>query len=70
MPNILRFSAVSHKTGLSRTTIWRRERSGDFPPRIRLGGRSVGWLDSEVEAWLESRPRGMADQQHRNLDQT
>ena len=64
MPNILRVSEVARRVGLSRTTIWRRERSGDFPLRIRLGGRSVGWLDSEVEEWLESRPRGMTDQQH------
>jgi len=70
MPNILRVSEVARRVGLSRTTIWRRERSGDFPLRIRLGGRSVGWLDSEVEEWLESRPRGMTDQQHRNLDRT
>jgi prophage regulatory protein len=70
MPNILRVSEVARRVGLSRTTIWRRERSGDFPLRIRLGGRSVGWLDSEVEEWLESRPRGMTDQQHRNPDRT
>ena len=60
MPNIIRVSEVARRVGLSRTTIWRRERAGDFPARIRLGGRSVGWLDSEVEEWLERRPRGMA----------
>ena len=41
--------------GLSDTTIWRLERAGRFPGRILLGGNSVGWLYSEIEAWLEAK---------------
>ncbi|WIY27637.1 AlpA family phage regulatory protein [Parasedimentitalea psychrophila] len=48
--------------GLSRTTIWRREREGDFPQRIHLGGRRVGWHADEVIAWLEARPKGLIGQ--------
>ena len=42
-------------TGLSETTLWRLEKAGDFPAKIRLSVRRVGWLRGEVEAWLRSR---------------
>ncbi len=53
---ILRTKAVCGRTGLSRTTIWRLERSGIFPQRIRLGPNSVGWREAEIREWIESRP--------------
>ncbi len=56
---ILRTPDVIRATGLSRTTLWRLERLGDFPPRVRLGANSIGWVESEVRAWIETRPRGM-----------
>ena len=52
----LRLKEVVGATGLSRMTIWRLERSGEFPRRRRLGPRSVAWLQSDVEQWIESRP--------------
>jgi prophage regulatory protein len=57
---ILRTDRVTQLTGLSRTTLWRRERAGEFPMRLRLGANSVGWLEEDVCRWIESRPRGMA----------
>lgn len=57
---ILRIGQVQELVQLSRTTIWRRERAGDFPARIRLAENSVGWLADEIEAWVSARPRGMA----------
>lgn len=47
--------------GLSRTTLWRAERRGDFPRRIRLSLGRVGWSEAEVLDWLAGRPRGMTD---------
>ena len=41
--------------GLSDPTIWRLEKSGKFPRRLRLGGNSVGWLQSEVKNWIDAR---------------
>ena len=41
--------------GLSDPTIWRMEKDGKFPKRIRLGGNSCGWLLSEVMAFLDQR---------------
>ena len=37
---ILRLKDVVELVGLSKTTIWRRMRAGEFPPAIRLGGPS------------------------------
>lgn len=57
MARILRIGEVKSRTGLSRTTIWRKEKAGDFPARVRLGANSVGWPESEVEEWIEKRLR-------------
>jgi len=43
------------ETGLSRVTVWRLEKAGQFPPRIQLSPGRVGYRRSEVAAWLESR---------------
>ena len=53
---MLRLPKVVERTGLSTTTLWRRERAGEFPKRRRLGPNSVGWMESEVNEWLRSLP--------------
>jgi len=54
MPDrIIRSKEVQEITGLSRTTLWRLERKGEFPARVTLGVGSVGWKLSEVENWLK-----------------
>ena len=52
---ILRMPEVVARTGLSARSIRRLVAKGDFPPPIRLGRRTVGWLESEVEAWILAR---------------
>lgn len=52
---IMRKPEVQKTTGLGDTTIWRLEKDGKFPKRLRLGGNSCGWLSSEVFGWLEER---------------
>jgi prophage regulatory protein len=52
---IIRKPELFSRIGLSDATIWRMEKSGKFPRRIQLGGKSVGWFDSEVEAWLSKK---------------
>lgn len=59
MRQILSQGKVVQLVGMSRTTIWRRERAGDFPERIYLGGRRVGWDSHEIDQWLKDRPRGI-----------
>lgn len=52
---IIRKPELVAKLGLSQVTIWRMEKAGNFPKRLRLGGNSVGWLASEIEAWINAR---------------
>jgi prophage regulatory protein len=52
---ILRLPAVRARTGLARSTIYLRIAQGSFPRPIRLGVRSVGWVESSVESWLKAR---------------
>ena len=35
--------------------IYRLERAGKFPKRVRLGPNRVGWIESEVHEWLKKR---------------
>ena len=60
LPAILRTPSVLTLIGLSRTSLWRRVRAGDFPAPVRLGGqgsRAVGWRRADVERWLEGLPK-------------
>jgi prophage regulatory protein len=50
---ILRRPEVTAKTGLSRSTIYARVAQGTFPPALNLGPNTVGWLEADIEAWIE-----------------
>ena len=56
----LRFPEVKSRTGLSRTTIHRLIKAGDFPAPKSLGVRAVGWKASAVKHWCASRPDARA----------
>lgn len=55
---ILRLPAVKAKTGLSRSTIYLRISLGIFPKPVNLGARAVGWLESEIDQWLQDQIDG------------
>lgn len=48
--------AIVARTGLSRSSIYSYVELGLFPRQRRLGPRRIGWLASEVRAWIASRP--------------
>lgn len=50
---ILRLPTVKARTGLSRSTIYLRISEGHFPKPIALGGRAVGWVEEEIDSWLQ-----------------
>ncbi len=53
---IVRLKDVQRMTGLSRSTIYAEIAKGNFPKQISLtGARSVGWHESAVIQWIESR---------------
>ena len=55
--SLFRLPEVMARTGLSRSEIYRREALGQFPRRVSLGARSVGWLSTEIQVWIETRIR-------------
>ena len=52
---ILRMIELKRKVKLSRTSIYSRVADGDFPKPISLGGRSIGWLEEEIDSWLKKK---------------
>ena len=54
---ILRRADVELRTQLSKASIYRLMRASKFPRPVRLGPRAVGWIASEITAWIESRER-------------
>ena len=52
---ILRLPLVEDRTGLPRSTIYLKVSQGEFPQPISLGYRSVGWVEEEINSWIEQR---------------
>jgi len=52
---ILRLPVVKSQTGLSRSSLYKRISEGSFPQQISLGGRAVGWLESDIQNWIKQR---------------
>ena len=50
--SVLRLPQVLKKTGLSCSTIYKWMADQKFPKQIELGGRTVGWLESDIEGWI------------------
>ncbi|EPR14176.1 hypothetical protein M527_29110 [Sphingobium indicum IP26] len=52
--SLVRIATVRQRTGLSQSTIYRREADGTFPKRIRLGHNCVAWYLSDIEDFIEA----------------
>jgi prophage regulatory protein len=46
---------VSDRTSLSRTTLWRMVKKGDFPAAVRISENRIAWRESAVTAWIDAR---------------
>jgi len=55
MFQVLRRPDLEKVTGLGRSSIYSMMQNGIFPQPIKLTRHSVGWLEHEVQAWLENR---------------
>lgn len=51
----LRIQQVSDMSGLARATIYQRMKLGQFPVQVRLGPKSVAWLASDINDWMQAR---------------
>ena len=58
---LLRRRYVEEITGLSRSSIYRLMLEGEFPRPVRVGPTAVRWRESDITAWLESRPVAMGE---------
>lgn len=52
---VLRLAQVIDSTGLGRSTIYKYMAEGKFPIPLQLSERCVGWLENEVQQWIQSR---------------
>ena len=51
---ILRIKTVLAKTGLSRSTLYRKIEKGTFPRQIKIAERCAGWRESQVTEWMRN----------------
>lgn len=52
---LLRLPAVSERTGLQRDSVYRLIREGRFPRPVKISDRASGWIESEIEGFIEQR---------------
>lgn len=51
---ILRLGAVLNRTGLTRSTLYRKIQTGTFPKQVRIATRCTGWRESAVSDWMRN----------------
>jgi len=56
MTTLYRLPDVIRMTGLARSTIYRLEQVGQFPPRVKLSERATAWRSDDIQTWIDSRP--------------
>lgn len=54
--SLIRLPAVLARVGLKQSRLYELIQSGKFPAPVRLGDRAVAWRESEISAWIASRP--------------
>jgi predicted DNA-binding transcriptional regulator AlpA len=54
---IIRPTQLAKKLQVSKPTLWRMEKRGELPPKIRISGRACGWMSDDIENWLDSKKR-------------
>ena len=52
---LLRLPEVMERTGVSKPTIYRLIKAGEFPKPVSLGVRAVGWDAHSIDEWIEAR---------------
>lgn len=59
MSKIIKPNEVPSKTGISRSQWYKLLSQGDFPEPIKLSPRRIGFLESDLDGWIESRRQGL-----------
>jgi len=58
---IIRLKTVLARTGLSRTTVYRKIAEGTFPRQVRISVHGAGWYESAINRWIADPARYRAD---------
>ena len=59
---LIRPNQLAEMLSVSTVTLWRMEKRGDLPPRIKISERAVGWRESDIEAWLNEKAQYAEEQ--------
>lgn len=54
LDRILRIKTVLERTGLSRSTLYRKIQNGSFPKPIVISTRCAGWRESAIKDWMRN----------------
>ncbi|MDI1295161.1 MAG: AlpA family transcriptional regulator [bacterium] len=49
---IIRLKTVLARTGLSRTTLYRKMSEGTFPRQVKISVHGAGWRESAINRWI------------------
>ena len=49
---IIRLKTLLDRTGLSRSTIYRKIAEGTFPPQLKISTNGAGWRESDINSWI------------------
>ena len=52
LERIIRLKTVLARTGLSRSTVYRKIAEGTFPAQIRISVNGAGWRESDINCWV------------------
>ena len=67
MPDkLLKRRGVEELIGLSRSSIYKLIRKGSFPPPVKISAMAVRWKESDIHAWIQSRPVARAEVGNKN----
>lgn len=63
---IIRLQTVLARTGLSRSTLYRKIADGTFPEQVKISVHGAGWHESAVNRWIDDPPAYRADNDNRD----
>lgn len=64
MDCLLRLRDVALRTGMSRSTIYRRIEDKTFPKPVKVGGFAVRWRESTIDGWIA----GLSSERSKKVD--
>ena len=62
LEKIVRIKTVLARTGLSRSTLYRKIAEGTFPCQVKISVHGAGWRESAVNRWIAD-PIGFREEQ-------